>query len=246
MSNALFRKWHRWLTRIYEDQLQDLLINQHIFQQFLNCTKPYKGTHEAADLAQWMNQGYVTFAATAIRRMVEEPQTLPSSKKKQCPKCKHVFPARTGRARPGCSISMVVLLRDLQKNSNLLTIQRFRWMYRNSVALPFADGHFRKITRNKRATSLSSSRIGRDIRALKKAAAPIKRLVNKIIAHTEEDRRLRGKVTYQQLNAAIALLADLFKMYSLLINGSCCDPLVPLDDYDASGDLERVWRPISK
>ena len=240
MGSELLPKWRRWLGRIYHDQLSGLLIDQHTFKQFTTCIRPYEGTQKAADLAEFLNMGYVAVAATAIRRMVEEPQGSP--REKQCPECKHRFTAKAQeRAR---SISMVILLRDLQKNSSLLTIERFRRMYqRASVPLRFADREFRKITGDKRAPSLSADRIKRDIEALQRAAKPIRRLVNKVIAHTEEDRRRIPKVRYRELDKAIELLKDLFRKYSLLINGSHAEPLVPLHDYDVSEDLERVWPP---
>ena len=192
MNKALFKKWSRWLERIYEDQLHDLLVNRHIFQQLGDCTKPYIRTSKGGDLAHWMMQGYVAFAATAVRRMVEEPSTKKGWR----------------------SVSLVVLLRDLAVNDNELTIERHRWLYRHSVAVRFADRDFARITRNKKASSLSADRINRDILGLKRAAEPIRRLVNKIIAHTEEDRRLRGKMTYRKLSNAIDLFADTFKNYS--------------------------------
>lgn len=245
MSKPMFSKWCRWLDQIYRDQLHDLLVNQHIFHQFGECTKLYIGKYTAGELAHWMNQGYIAFAATAVRRMIEEPPPTPVERR--CPKCGHLLPLRKPKSRQQ-SLSLVVLLRDLANHTDLLTVERYRAMYRtlarrfgNSVARRFADRDFAIITRSRNATKMPSSRINRDIAALKRVAEPVRRLVNKVIAHTEADRRRRGKMTYEKLNAAIALLAETFKTYSLLINGKCLTPLVPFSGYDVTKDLNKLW-----
>jgi hypothetical protein len=207
------------LNRIYDDQLRDLLLNQHIFRQFSECTGPYIGKRVAGELAEWMAQCYVAFATTAVRRMVEEPSTRKGQK----------------------SISLVVLLRDLAAHSNELTIERYRWLCRRSLPEVLADRIFARISGKKTATRLSSNQIEQDIRNLKRAAEPTRRLVNKIIAHTEEDRRLWGKISYGELNAAIALLSKTFQRYELLITGIRRDPIVPFNGYDVRRDLNKIW-----
>lgn len=214
---ALFNKWSRWLGRIENEQLRDLLINRHIFKQFQECTAPHVGTHQGAELAEWMVQNYIAFAATAIRRMIERPK------------------------KSWKSISLRILLEDMAANDTVLTRHRYRSLYKNPVASRFADRDFNTITRSKTASHLSATRIRRDIREIENACAPVERLVNKVVGHTEEDRRKIGKIRYGQIDRAIDLLEATFRRYSLLVNGSVSDPLVPLDDIDVRGDLKRIW-----
>jgi len=42
-------------------------------------------------------------------------------------------------------------------------------------------------------------------------------------------------------DAAINLLETTFPRYFLLVNGTICDPLVPLDDYDVQSDFKKIW-----
>ena len=51
MSRTMFDKWRKWLDQIYRNQLHDLLVSQHIFHQFNECTKPYIGTRTVVELA---------------------------------------------------------------------------------------------------------------------------------------------------------------------------------------------------
>lgn len=216
-----FKKWSGWLDRIEKEQLRDLLINRHIFKQLQEYTAPHVGTYQGAELSEWMVQNYIAFAATAIRRMIEPPRKKPNPKWK--------------------SISLVILLKDLAANDTVLTRQRYRSLYQKSVALPFADRDFNKIARNKKASHVSAARIQRDIKEIEAACRPVERLVNKVVAHTEADRRKVGKIRYGQIDKAIDLLEATFQRYSLLVHGSVCDPLVPLDDIDVRADLKKIW-----
>ncbi len=221
MSASLYKKWGRWLERIETDQLRDLLINRHIFHQLQECTTPYIGTHQGAALSEWMVQNHIAFTGTAIRRMIEPPRTKPNPKWR--------------------SLSLVILLEDMAANDAVLSRQRYRGLYRNSATLQFADRDFNRIARSERANYVKATCIRRDIREIEVACGPVERLVNKVVAHTEEDRRKVGKIKYDQIDRAIDLLESTFQRYSLLVNGSVCDPPVPLDDIDVREDLKRIW-----
>jgi hypothetical protein len=205
------------LDRIYREQLHNLLVAQHIFHQFADCTKPHIGQYTAAELAEWMRQGYIAFAVTAIRRMVEEPKSNPKWK----------------------SLSLVILLRDLARHSSLLTIERYRQLFRKSVVARFADRWFADFTGNQKATTMPVRRINRDIRELKRVSEPVQRLANKVIAHTELDRRRLGQLTYQRLDDAIDLLAKTYETYRKLITANC--PPVLLSHYDVTEHFRKIW-----
>jgi hypothetical protein len=219
MSTAtqLVAKWRRWLHRIEKDQLQDLLINRHLFQQFRACIAAHTGSDRGANLAWWMAQNYLAFAATAIRRTGEPPKANWKS------------------------VSLIILLTELAAHDSLLTRERFRGLYKNRVAKRFADRDFSKITGSKAATSMSEAKINRDIRSLKAATKKMKKLVDKVVAHTEEDRRKVPRIQYSEIDKAIDLLEATWKRYSLLLNGSCPSPIVPFSDLDVVQDLKRIW-----
>src|SRR5271165_6710260 len=58
-GTQMIAKWRRWLHRIENDQLQDLLVNRHIFHQFRDCIATHADSDRGADLASWMAQNYV-------------------------------------------------------------------------------------------------------------------------------------------------------------------------------------------
>jgi len=213
MSSTLFRKWRRWLDRIEQDQLQGLLVNQQIFHQLQEALRRQSDKYRGAELAAWMVQGYVAFASTGIRRMMERPRSS------------------------WTSVSLVILLEDLKDHDTILTRNRFRGMYPRKVPMHFADRDFDAIVRRKGAKQMTGSRIKRDIDALKKATKPIRKLVNKVVAHTEADRRRIGKAQYGQIDTSIDLLHETFRRYCSLIKGSVCAP----PEEDVRNDIAKIW-----
>lgn len=234
----LLQKWKAWLDQVFEQQLMDLLINQHIFKQLVECIEPHVGTRTGAHLAEWMAQGYAAFAATAIRRMVERPR---SSKPKTCPHCgKTVVPLK-----PEESLSLVILLDDIKeaikRDTTILSRSWFRKRHSASgVPERCADRDFASITRDDTAETLMKDRVREDIDTLERDAKPVRQLVNKTIAHTNRDRSKVQRHTYGELNDAIVALKDVYGRYHLLITGKQCS-FVPLDDFDVQADLERIW-----
>lgn len=217
-ETQLIAKWRRWLDRIEEDQLRDLLINRRIFHQFRDCIEPYVDGDRGAELANWMARNYVASAVTSIRRMVESP------------------------GRKWKSISLIILLEEMAKNDSLLSRERFSRLYQSSSVKQFVNRDFAKIAGNKNDTLVRAAKINRDIRALKSACQRIKKLVDKVVGHTEEDRRKVPRVRFGEIDRAIDLLETTFKRYYILLKGTCPDPLVPWDDFEVMEDLNQIWQ----
>ena len=232
----LFRKWRGWLTRIYEKQLAPLLIHQCMFHQLTHVLIPYHGTCRATEMAQFVEIGHVAFATTRIRCMVEAPSSQPKPRK--CPKCNAPLPLKKSKANE--SISLTILLSDLKTHHEDLTLSRFQRMYPRDVRNK-APSHFDDIAGTKGAQCIPASRIQNDICELGTVAKPVRRLANKVVVHTERDRQRRGRAKYDDLDAAIDTLSEIYKRYALLLNGSHPKPLVCLDDYDVTPHLRLIW-----
>lgn len=211
-DSKLFCKWRRWIDRIYCDQLVPLLVNREVFHQLQEALRRQKDRHRGAELAAWMVQCYVAFASTAIRRMVERPR---SSWK---------------------SVSLVILLNDLKDNEGALTRQRFRRRYPLRLRERFADRDFDAITRKQGASRLTAYWIQRDIARLDRETQPVSRLVNKIIAHTELDRRRLGKATYEKLDRAVDTIEEMFRRYALLLKGAYTQTI----ETDVREDIKKI------
>lgn len=227
MSNTAhkLRKWAYWLERIDEDQLQDLLINHHNFEQFRKTIKRHDGSFNRAELAAWITQGQLAFICTAIRRMTEKQQE------------------RKGNSKKGDQrriISLRKLLDDLAEHSDLLTRERFKQLYSHHVGSKFADRDFDRIA-GKGVDSLCKTQIEDDIRDMERKVELVKRLTDKVIAHTEQNRSIIGMPpTYGQLNRLVLWLEKLYRKYHLLIKGRNYS-LASIDDYDLTEDFALLF-----
>ena len=206
MSNTAhtFRKWEHWLKRIDEDQLQGLLINHFCFEQFRKVIKLHQGSCHRAGLAAWITQGQLAFICTAIRRMTEKPQERKGHSKKD------------DQRR---IVSFRKLLDDLAYHADLLTREHFKRLYLNPVASRFADRDFDRIA-GKGTAGLCKAKIEDDIRDMERRVELVKRLTDKVIAHTEQNRSIIGiPPSYGQLHRLVLWLEKLFRKYHLLIKG---------------------------
>jgi len=163
-----------------------------------------------------MTDNYVAFAATAIRRMMEKHTTRWNS------------------------ISLRILLDDMADNDAVLTRKRHRSLYKGPT-VEVADEHFNELVRSNSARYFSASRIRPDIRVLEEVCRPIKRLVDKVIAHTEADRRRVGRVRFEQLDRAVDALELTFRRYDQLVRGSTVTPSLPPGYFDVRDDFLELW-----
>jgi hypothetical protein len=81
--------------------------------------------------------------------------------------------------------------------------------------------------------------IDRDIQKLRHSTERVKRLVNKVVAHTELDRRRIGKHHYGDLDVAIDTLLAIYKKYALLLE--CKESDFSMDDFDLEEDFAELW-----
>jgi len=105
----------------------------------------------------------------------------------------------------------------------------------------FGNREFSSLAGSTSARYMPRRRIRSDIRHITRAARPMKLLTDKVIAHTEEDRRKAGRPTSAQIDKAVDVLVDIYKRYYSLLNASTLDTCRAAADVDVSGDLKKIW-----
>ncbi len=215
------KMWRRELDRIYQDQLGPLVINHHVFRQLRAVWQQHGRLKRGVDLSQWMMDCYVAYVATAIRRITE-------------PKPKRA--RKTQR-----TLSLAILLENMSDDNALLTREWFVSLYsRKSPSRQFANRDFDRLA-GTRARLVSKRSIQSDLAALRRVAAPIKRLADKVVAHTEVDRRKHGRPQWRQVDEAVDLLVQLYEKYYLLLNAREFLARAPLGTLDVTADAMRIW-----
>jgi hypothetical protein len=198
-----------------------LLINRHVYRQLADGFAGRFREDDGHALFDWSQQVYIAFAATAIRRMAEKGWVTKSGKRK--------------------SVSLVGLLEDMGSSVDVLTRERFGRLYPRHVPSGLVDRDFEGIVRCRKKTEMPPGRIKRDIREIVRVCAPIRRLTDKSVAHSDRDRRTVGKVSIRQIDNAVNVLEATYRRYCLLVNGVVRSG-VPLADYDVSQDVRRLFR----
>jgi hypothetical protein len=230
----LFPRWRCWLDRL-DGEFTELLQQQKNYHALRDIWNRNIGRLERGEIGRSMAQGYVAFACTAIRRLVEPPRRNPTKNPKKDPRL---------------SISLVILLRDIQENAHLFTRDRLRKLYRRKkpkeqmhVFVGVADRVFNDVVKNPHEQSLPSARIDQEVRAMNRATRRIERFVDKTIAHHERNLiRVGRPIRFDEIDEAIEVLLDCYRRYSLFVTGQWCYPGVEDDDdLDIRQDLMRVW-----
>jgi hypothetical protein len=170
----------------------------------------------------------------AIRRLIEPPKKgkPPNDRKKDS----------------RLSISLVILLSEMQANAYLLTRERMRQLYvranRHSrhVFAEIADRVFTELVGSSRANTLPPARAAARVRRINHVTKTIDRYVNKRLAHHERHRRRFGRpIRFDEIDNAINVLMDAYEWASRLVTGNWCHPNLDDSDFDIRPDLRRLW-----
>jgi hypothetical protein len=115
-------------------------------------------------------------------------------------------------------------------------------MYQSDTpAWRFADRNFDGIVGTQGCSAVPVAVVEKDVQELKNITRPVKQLSDQVIVHTDLKRSKLLIPTYGQLDRAIDFLRDIFAKYHLLVSARMYSP-VPLDDYDVTRALTRLWQ----
>lgn len=187
--------WLEWLGRIQQDILE-LGENRAWFREVMRIYDLNPSLAENAYFFDRLIRNYATTMAVGIRR---QRDTNPDS------------------------VSMARLLQDLQANATTVTRAWFASTYTRNPLGPVA-GHrdFDTFAPNGGPT-LDPAIVQRDFDTLQNLAKPLKKYVDKQIAH--HDAKGRGvTATYGELDAALDELRRLLKRYFLLLRQGALSP----------------------
>ena len=219
----LFSTLEAELDTIRKRQLNDLLVHRHIFRQFADATEPYVGSQHGAVLANWIVRNYVAFAATTVRRMLDQRRDA------------HSF---------------IRLLDDVKTNCAEFSRQRMQQKIVDSfpdaagqLALEKADEMFDYGIGQPGHQVLTRSMVVGDISSVKQAAKAVTDIANSWITHDSKTPAV-SSLNFGDLNSAIDTLEFVFRRYHALVTGN--QPLLaPLDDYDCTSEFRAIWLPKS-
>ena len=139
------------------------------------------------------------------------------------------------------SVSFVRLLTNISEHPRILSRERhcalwspeIHWQQR-------AHANFDRIA-GVGAKAIAAELLHVDIEALKHDCKPVKKYVDKVVAHTDEER-LQNLLTYRELNDAAGTLGKLLQKYTSLLKATVVE-LTPVIQHDWKAPFRKSWLP---
>lgn len=205
-------KWTRWI----DGQIQAEILNMHHQQAVYRRVAEIVNTREpklpGSLYFDYLRDTYATSQAAAVRRQAEQSSRV---------------------------VSLRRLLDEIAAEPERLTRQRFvgAWPPEDQ-----ARGHetFTNRFAGDVGDQLDPQIVAGDIERVETEAKSVVDHVDQYVAHTDE-KPVAELATFEELNAAIDALGELFRKYALLLTGSSYATLVPVPQHNWQAIFEHPW-----
>jgi hypothetical protein len=224
------RKWRRWLKVIGVD-LGSLLVSYDVFLAIQGTFRENKTIRQPNLLYRWITSNYASRISIGIRRLIDRHEAT-----KRHPK------------RP---ISLHWLIKDIADHPDAITRQYFSaGDTKNSRGKDCADAKELACCEydefaDKGCDQVSTRKISRDLKRLKRDANRIGTFVNKWIAHHDADQRKTSVPTHAHVGKALKDIDEIYCKYALLLTGAGMTTCKPVLQYDWREPLRHPWIEMS-
>jgi hypothetical protein len=185
---ARVRKWRGW-SREFIAEVGDLMWKRQIYRDLNEVARHNDAIGQPGDFLHWIRVNYVESMAIGLRRLLD------------------VHPA---------SITPARLLFELIECPRTITRREHLTFYKGTLLREVGDRTFDNIA-GTGSTFLRERTIRADLRRMERAGAPIRRYVNKRIAHRARQGALRRVPTFEELHDALDVLDGVVVKYHTLL-----------------------------
>ena len=207
------QKWIRWLA-VIKLQVQDLVMTKYTFHEVQTIIKDNPLLRQHNSFYKHLTITYVSHVVMGVRRQIKcDPQ----------------------------SISFAQLLEEMIATPNLLSRSYYTALYAGTSVEDLADEDFDRFAAVG-AKHIDPSLVAADLRRLKEATTRCEDFADKRLAHHDK-RDPKQLPTYNELDAAVDLLDQLYCRYFLLFHASAMDTLLPTWQYDWKEIFRTPWLP---
>jgi hypothetical protein len=212
-QDALHARWVEWLEPIDGD-ITSLWTNRFIWNTVRDVVQGNPAI-PASHFFDAYGDWYARAQAVGIRRQADARQDV---------------------------LTLAVLIGDIAEHPDVLTRARFQSHYPQDW-LPQATASRDFDTLAGEGADYFPAEVARaDLEQLGETATPIRRYVNKVIAHYAQ-KQPAELPTYDDLNAAIDLLGELLRKYTLLLQAADRAEITPVFQYDWLAPFRLTWIP---
>jgi hypothetical protein len=206
-------EWISLLEKI-ENLISHLLWNRYIFRELLIITEANPSLQNNNPFVVWLWENYIFSAALGVRRL--------------CDKDKR-------------SISLLLLLEEMQREPEILSRERYTTLFRGSGFandLAYINSCFDSLVGEGKEHP-GRNDIENDIHKLLEVAEVIISYVNKMVAHIDKDT-IKELPTVNNLDASIDRIAEITEKYHAILYAGSLD-LQPVAQVPWQEVFRRPW-----
>lgn len=204
-----YQKWVRWIETICAD-VGNLCQQKHIFLEVKAIIDENPNIHHESAFYELFDNGYTAIGVMGVRRQVKTQKD---------------------------SISLAHLLNDIQNNPHIISLQRYKLLYRESgVGEDLAETHFKEFKASD-TDYIDPAIVERDLSALRNSVQVCETFANRRLAHSDP-RTVEPHPTFSDLHSCIDLIEGLAIKYWLILTGNNLNSLFPKD----LGNWKAVFR----
>jgi len=211
IEDHLHEKWKRWIEQVYAETVT-LFSYRSYYRGVGEITRGNPNVPPSSFFTAF-GTWYVTTQVIAVRRQIDlDPQ----------------------------AVSLARLLSNMRDNSGVMSRVRFgamsgpeeHWQQRAHQTYDKFAG--------RGADAISADRYQADLDELQTLTAPIKKYVDRVVAHTDQ-RELTELPTYEDLNAALELLGWMLNKYMVLLKDTSVPSADPVHQADWKAAFTVPW-----
>jgi hypothetical protein len=211
----LIKRWKSWLPAMKHD-IADLLGKRETFWELQEVAKENPKIMNPHSFFDWMCRNYIVSQAVGVRS--------------------HVDQSRDSR-------SLWRMLYEMLENPEAIDRETHVQMY---VKTPIGPelGHmtFNSVV-GKGRSHLGPQAIRADLRTIEDASERIRRFVNKRVAHKTHPGEIRRLPKFDELDAALDKIDEIFCKYNLLLTGEGYSTQHAIKQFDWREVLWEAWIP---
>jgi hypothetical protein len=209
--DAKLSKWLRWLE-VIKGEVQDLVMTKCTFRDVHKLIKDNPQLHQPSSFYDYLSRTYVSHVVIGIRRQL---------------KC------------DSQSISLAGLLEELVDTPEVFTRAYYVGLYKGSVVEHFANKDFDKFA-IQGSPHIDPTLVAADLAQLRVASMRCEDFADKRVAHRDK-REPKELPTYNEVDACIDVLDNLYVRYLLLFHASNMTSLLPEMQYDWKAIFRVPW-----
>lgn len=209
--NPKLTKWLRWL-KIVEGEVQDLMVAKHIFHEVQGMIHDSPRLRQYSSFYDYFSDTYISHVVIGMRRQI---------------KCDDQ------------SISMAHLFEEMIATPEAFSRAYYTTKYKGSAEEDYANRDFDKFAAPD-VPHIDPNLVATDLFRLRATFKNCEDFADKRVAHRDK-REPKELPTFNEVDACIDLLDELYVKYFLLFHASAMGTLLPVWQYDWTSIFRVPW-----